>query len=68
MTVLMDGLCVVNSANCDRLVIPQDGCCPICGKLISRTIEGEGKQGKEKREREGVASSPGHSHLFCVQH
>ena len=30
--VLMEGLCVVNSTNCDRLVIPQDGCCPICGE------------------------------------
>lgn len=29
--VLNEGRCMVNETNCDSLVFPEDGCCPVCG-------------------------------------
>ena len=30
------GRCEYNSENCDRLVRPEEGCCPVCGKADNR--------------------------------
>ena len=27
-----EGRCIYNTSNCDRLVMPEEGCCPLCGK------------------------------------
>ena len=37
--VLNDDRCVSNDMNCDSLVFPEDGCCPICGMLVKDLLQ-----------------------------
>lgn len=34
--VRASGRCAFNADNCDYLVRPEDGCCPVCGELCHR--------------------------------